>query len=120
MIFGSQRYNQILLFHFYFEELPQNLRSSILIFLVICSSQDMGNCEIIPFAVPCRNNKKTVKKTISNIVENVKGKFESCPGFPQQFRLQFEHQDCDTFVDLDEPAQLIDHSSNIVNVYNCR
>ena len=91
---------------------------SFLSFLVICSSQDMGNCEIIPFAVPYRNKMKIVKSTISDIVKNVKDKFESCPGFTQQFRLQFEHQDCDMFVDLDEPV-LIDHSSNILNVYNC-
>ena len=70
----------------------------------------MGNCEIIPFAVPCQNKMKIVKSTISDIVENVTDKFESCPGFPQQFRLQFEHQDFDIFVDLDEPVQLIDHS----------
>ena len=49
-------------------------------------------------------------------MENVKDKIESCPGFPQQFRLQFEHEDCNIFVDLDEPVQLIDHSSNILNV----
>ena len=74
----------------------------------------MDNCEIIPFAVPCRNNIKIVKSIISDIVENVKDRFESCS------RLQFEHQDCDIFIDLDEPIQLIDHSSNILNVYNCR
>ena len=46
---------------------------------------------------------KIVKSTISDIVENVTDMSESCTGFPQQFRLQFEHQDCD-FVDLDEPV----------------
>ena len=112
MIFGSRSYNQILLFHFFFAELQQNLTSFILMFLVICSSQDMGNCEIIPFAVPSQNKMKIVKSTISDIVENVKDKFESCPGFPQQFRLQFEHQDCHIFVDLDEPVQPLYHSSN--------
>ena len=30
--------------------------------------------------------------------------------------MQFEHQDCNVFVDLDEPTQLIDRSSNILNV----
>ena len=49
-------------------------------------------------------------------MENIKDKCKSCPGFPQQFRLKFEHQDCDIFVDLDEPVQLIDRSSNILNV----
>ena len=48
--------------------------------------------------------------------KNVKDKIESYPGFPQQFRLQFEHQDFNIFVDLDEPVQLIDRSSNILNV----
>ena len=80
----------------------------------------MGNCEIISFAVPCRYNLKIVKSTISDILENVKDKCESCPGFPQQFRLEFEHQDCDIFVDLDDPVQLIDHSLNLLNLYNCR
>ena len=116
MIFGSQSYNQVLLFHFFFAKLAQNLRFSILIFLVIRSSQDMDNHEIIPFAVHYQNNMKEGKITISDFVENVKDKIESCPGFPQQFRLQFEHQDCNIFVDLDEPVQLIDRSSNILNV----
>ena len=49
-------------------------------------------------------------------MENVKDKFESFPGFPQQFRVQFEHQDCDIIDDLDEPAEVIDRSSNILNV----
>ena len=116
MIFGSQSYNQILLFHFFFAELSQNLRFSILIFVVIGSSQDMDNHEIIPFAVHHQNNMKEVKITVSDFVENVKDKIESCPGFSQQFRLQFEHQDCYIFVDLNEPVQLIDRSSNILNV----
>ena len=116
MIFGSHSYNQILLFHFSFAELPQNLRFSILIFLVTCSSQDMHNHEISPFAVHYQNNMKKVKITISNFVKNVKDKIESWPGFPQQFRLQFEHQDCNIFVDLDESVQLIDRSPNILNV----
>ena len=76
----------------------------------------MDNHEIIPFAVHYRNNTKEVKITVSDFVENFKDKTESCPEFPQQFRLQFEHQDCNVFVDLDEPAQLIDRSSNILNV----
>ena len=76
----------------------------------------MENHEIIPFAVHYRNNMKEVKITISNFVENVKGKTERCSEFSQQFRLQFEHQDCNVFVDLDEPARLIDRSSNILNV----
>ena len=59
---------------------------------------------------------KELKITISDFVENVKGKTESCPGFPQQFILQFKHQDCNVFVDLDELVQLIDCSSNILNV----
>ena len=37
----------------------------------------MDNCEIIPFAVPYGNNMKTVKHTISHIVENVKDKIFS-------------------------------------------
>ena len=49
-------------------------------------------------------------------MENVKNKIESSSGFPQQFRLSFEHQDCNVFVDFDEPVQLIDRSSNILNV----
>ena len=49
-------------------------------------------------------------------MENVKDNFESCLWFPEQFRLQFEYQDCDIFVDLDEPVQLIDHSSNILKI----
>ena len=49
-------------------------------------------------------------------MENFKDKFESCPGFPQQFRVQYEHQDCDIFLDLDKPVELIDRSSNILNV----
>ena len=49
-------------------------------------------------------------------MQNVKDKFESCPGLPQQFRAEFKHQACDIFVDLDEPVQLIDPSSNILNV----
>ena len=49
-------------------------------------------------------------------MENVKDKFESCPGYPQQFRVHFELQGCDIFVDLDEPVQLMDRSSNILNV----
>ena len=49
-------------------------------------------------------------------MENVKDKFESCPGYPQQFRVHFEHQGCDIFVDLDELVQLMDRSSNILNV----
>ena len=49
-------------------------------------------------------------------MENVKDKFESCPGYPQQFRVHFEQQGCDIFVDLDEPVQLMDRSSNILNV----
>ena len=80
----------------------------------------MDNREIIPFAVHCRNNMKIVKSTTSGIVENVLDKFESCPGFLQQFRLQFEHQDCDIFVDLDKPVQLIDRSSNTYSKCNCR
>ena len=51
MIFDSQNFNQILLFHFFFSELLQNLRPSILIFLVMFCSQDMNNSEIILFAV---------------------------------------------------------------------
>ena len=116
MIFGSQSYNQVLLFHFFFAKLPQNLRFSILIFLVIRSSQDMDNHEIIPFVVHYQNNIKEVKITIFDFVENVKDKTESCPRFLQQFRLQFEHQDYNIFVDLGEPVQLIDRSSNILNV----
>ena len=76
----------------------------------------MDNHEIIPFAVHYQNNRKEVKITISNFVENVKDKIENYPGFPQQFRLQFEHRDCNIFVDLDELVQLIDRSSNILNV----
>ena len=87
-----------------------------MIFLVIRSSQDIGYHEIIPFAARYWNNTKIVKSTISDIVENVKDKFESCLWFPEQFRLQFEYQDCDIFVDLDEPVQLIDHSSNILKI----
>ena len=49
-------------------------------------------------------------------MRNVKEEFESCSGFPQQFRIQFEHQAFDIFVDLDEPVQPIDRSSNILNV----
>ena len=30
--------------------------------------------------------------------------------------MHFEHQGCDIFVDLDEPVQLMDRSSNILNV----
>ena len=63
MAFGSQSYYQILLFHIPFAVLPQNLRSSILIFLVIRYSQYMGSREIIPFAVHYRNNMKIVKGT---------------------------------------------------------
>ena len=116
MIFGSQSYNQILLFHFFSAELPQNLRFSILISLVLRSSQDLNNHETIPFAVHYQNNTKEVKITICDFVENVKDKIESCPGFSQQFRLKFDYQDCNIFVDLDEPVQLIDRSSNILNV----
>ena len=116
MIFGSQIYNQILLFHLFFAELLQNLRSSILIFLVTCFPQDMDNREIISFAVHYGNNMKIIKSTISVIAENIKGKFQSCLGFTQHFRLQFEHQDCDIFNDLDEPVQLIERSSNYLNV----
>ena len=76
----------------------------------------MENHEIIPFAVHYRNNMKEVKITISNFVENVKDKTERCSGFSQQFRLQFEQQDCNVFVDFDGPVQLIDRSSNILNV----
>ena len=82
MIFGGQSYNQVLLFHFFFAELPQNLRFSILIFLVIRSSQDMDNHEIIPFAVHYQNNMKEVKIAISDFVEHFKDKIESCPRFP--------------------------------------
>ena len=49
-------------------------------------------------------------------MQNVKDKFESYPEFPQQFRVQFKHRACDIFVDLDEPVQLIDLSSNILNL----
>ena len=59
---------------------------------------------------------KELKITISDFVENVKDKTESCPGFPQQYILQFEHQDCNVFADLDELVQVIDRSSNILNV----
>ena len=93
MIFGGQSYNQILLVHFLSAELPQNLRSSLLIFLVIRSSNDMDNWEFIPSTVHYQNNMKIVKSTISDIVDNIKDRFESCPGFPQQFWLHFEHQD---------------------------
>ena len=64
MVFGSQSYNQILFFHIFFAELPQNVRSSILIFLVIRSSQGMDNREVIPFAVHYRNNMKIFKDII--------------------------------------------------------
>ena len=64
----------------------------------------MGNCEIVPFAIPCGNNMKIAKSTISDTVENAKDKIESCPRFPHQFRLQFEHQVCHIFVDLEEPV----------------
>ena len=64
----------------------------------------MDNCEIILFEVYCRNNITVVKSSISDIVETVKDTFECCPGFPQQFRLPFEHQDCDIFNVLDEPV----------------
>ena len=76
----------------------------------------MDNHEIIPFAVHYQNNMKEVKIAISDFVEHFKDKIESCPRFPQQFRLQFEHQNCNIFVDLDEPVQLLDRSSNILNV----
>ena len=46
----------------------------------------------------------------------MKDNIYSCPGFSWQFRLQFEHPDCNTFIDLDEPVQMIDRSSNILNV----
>ena len=105
-----------LLFHFFFAELLQNLRFSILIFLVIRFSQDPDNHEIIPFVVHYQNNLKEVKIIISDFMVKVKDKIESCPGFTQQFRLQFEHQGCNIFVDLDEPVQLMDGSSNILNV----
>ena len=59
---------------------------------------------------------KEVKIIISDFVENDKGKTESCPGFYQQFILQFEHQDCGIIVDLKEQVQLIDRSSNLLNV----
>ena len=49
-------------------------------------------------------------------MRNVKDKVESCSGFPQQFRVRSEHQAFDIFFDLDEPVQLIDRSSNILNV----
>ena len=76
----------------------------------------MDNHEIIPFAVHYQNNIKEVKITIYDFVENVKDKIESCNGFPQQFRLQFGHQNCNIFLDLDEPIQLIDRSSNFLNI----
>ena len=76
----------------------------------------MDNHEIIPFAVHYQSKRKKVKITISNFVENVKDKIENCPGFSQQFRLQFEHRDCNVYVHLDELVQLIDRSSNILNV----
>ena len=57
-----------------------------MILLVIRSSQDMDNHEIIPSAVHYQKNMKEVKIAISNFVENVKDKIESCPGFPQQLR----------------------------------
>ena len=76
----------------------------------------MENHEIISFAVRYPNKMKEVKIFISDFVENVKDRIESCPGFPLQFRLQFEHQDCNIFVDLDEPVHLIDRTSNILNV----
>ena len=76
----------------------------------------MDNHETIPFAVHYQNNMKEVKITISDFAENAKYKIESCPGFPQQFRLLFENKDCNIFVDLDEPLQLIDCPSNILNV----
>ena len=41
----------------------------------------MDNRETIPFVVHYRNNTKVLKSTTSGIVENVKEKFESCPGF---------------------------------------
>ena len=113
MIFGSQIYNQILLFHLFFAELLRNLRSSILIFLVTCFPQDMDNREIISFAVHYRNNMKIIKSIISVIAENIKSKFQSYLGFTQQLRLQLEHQDCDIFNDLNEPVQLIERSSNV-------
>ena len=77
----------------------------MLIFLVIHSSQDMDNHEIISFAVHYQDNMKEVKIIISNFVENVKDKIERCPGFLQQFRLEFKYQDCNIFVDLSEPVQ---------------
>ena len=76
----------------------------------------MDNHEIIPFTVHYQNNIKEVKITIYDFVQNVKDKIESCTGFPQQFRLQFGHQNCNIFVDLDEPIQLIDRSSNVLNI----
>ena len=39
-----------------------------MIFLVLRSSQDMDNHEIIPFAVHCQNNMKDLKIIISNFV----------------------------------------------------
>ena len=59
---------------------------------------------------------KEVKTTISDFVENAKDKTESCPGFLEQYRLQFDHQDCNIFVDFNELVQLIDCSSNILNL----
>ena len=76
----------------------------------------MDNREIVPFAVHYQNYMKEVKITISVFLENVKDKTENCPGFRQQFRLLLEHQDCNILVDLDEPVQLINCSSNILNV----
>ena len=92
-------------FKIYFAELPQNLKFSVLIFLEIRSSQDMDNCEIIPFAVHYRNNMKIAKGTF--LIFSRISKFESCPGFPQQFRVQFEHWGS---------VQLINRFSNILNV----
>ena len=76
----------------------------------------MDNHEIIPFSAHYQNNMKEVKIPISNFVENVKDKIERRPGFLPQFRFQFEHQDYNIFVDLDEPVQMIDCSSNDLNV----
>ena len=50
--------------------------------LVMRSSQDMDNREIIRFAVHFPINMKVVKTAISDFVENVKDNIESCPGFP--------------------------------------
>lgn len=73
--------------------------------------------EYTKFIVIYNDSEKIVRiKEFEDLFDAIKIAFKNMLTFPQQFKILYEDEDMNEFVDLDSPIQLLDRKSNKVIV----